>query len=225
MTAIFFSESRYNNENNTLVSEVDMILNTTHSLNLGNPTEDVNAVYFVGKNIKVAYITGGMGISFSPVPDAYHDGNTYFYASGITRLAGDITIKVAGAGASISKVYLIKKLFDFADYPDDYDKFIKIDKGRREIGAIAQQDLYLDYQKIAGKLKRRVSYTADEQSRNIEINFELFRENNPNFIFMEDFTQYPNRVYPAMFDTDFTTRYSTLDTREGVSIDFEVRER
>lgn len=215
----FFSEPRNTNTDTMLEPNQDTTFGT-HRLNLGDPSEDVGTIYIVGKNLEDVKISGGMGLGLD-TRDPYYDGLQYFYVDSITRLTGDIILNTTGNNALIEKVYLLEELF----YIPDEDNVVRMDMGRREIGAIVHEDIYNDYSKIAGKLKRRVAYSIEHQTKEKEREFEVFRENNAEFIFMEDFNYYPDRVYPAMFERDVSTSYTIPVKGEGVSINFEVKGR
>ena len=208
---IFLSEKLNTNTDNNIVN---------NAINLGDPSEDVDSIYFVGKNITGATLSGGMGLGLN-FPEPYHDGYQYWFQDSISRLTGGIILNITGAGAEITKVYLMKKLFEF---PDD-DTFIRMDMSGRERNAIIQEDLYGDISKIEGKIKRRVSYTAERQDKEQERLFELFRENNTHFMFLEDFIFYPHRIYNAILGRNVETQYSILNKHEGVNINFDVSER
>jgi len=218
---IFLSKPLNTNTNNTLVS---------NSLNLGNPTEDIDVIYIKGKNISTENmqnnisLSGGVGLGIAS-PEPHYDGFQYVYSEApLSRLTGDIILNIiseSGETAEIDKVYLLKKLFEF---PDD-DTFIRMDMGRTEVGAIIQEDLYYGLSKVSGKNKRRLGYTAERQEFEKARLFELFADSNKHFMFLEDFDFYPDRLYPAMLGAEVNTRYSIQNKLEGVDIDFEIIER
>ena len=223
---MFFSEHQNTNTNNMLVSNM---------LNLGDPSEDVDSIYIVGKNIATANLTGGI-ISTLDIPSVHYDGNIYLYKESLTRLTGDVILNITGTNVEITKVYLMKKLFEFLDD----DTFIRLDMGRRERNAIIHEDLYGDYSKVKGSKKRRVAYTAERQDFRKYQEFELFDENNTHFIFSEwDSTTMteldsgatlnrdimPERMYNAILSEEISARYSTENRADGVDVDFVITER
>ena len=218
---VFYSEPKNINIKNPIIS--------SNTINLGNPSDDVDTIYIAAKNISKAQnalsLSGGIGFGIT-VPNAHVDGIQYIFLDSLTRLSGDIILNIIGTGSSLEvlKLYLLKELFMF----DDDETFVRIDMGKQEIGAIIHEDLYFGESKVQGNFKRRVAYTAKEQTQEKYRLFELFRENNPHFYFLEDylgFNDLPERLYPAMLGRDLDTRYSLTVKSEGFDVDFDIRER
>ena len=224
---IFYSEPKNTNTDNTL---------TNNAISLGSPT-DVDAFYVVGTGIATITWTGfadpantpnnNLGNINTAALTTGEDGKRYALYTFKSKTSGAKTLTftaLSGQTLAIDELYLMESLFDF----DDDDTFTQITMNSVERNAILMNDLYGNTTKVKGYTKRKTSYTAERQTIQKLWQFEVFREDNPNFYFLEDFEQVaklPNRLYPAIMGAELNTRYSTLDKTEGINIDFEIIQR
>lgn len=215
---IFLSEPQNTNTDNTL---------TSNAINLGTGLEDIEYLYVRCKgveddDIETAIQITGFDISIIglAVVDGA-DGYQYIIYDHERAVSGDFEATFFGSSIEIDKIYLFKKLFDF---PDD-DTFVRLDMGSTERGAIIHEDLYYDYSKVKGRIKRSVAYTAEFQTLAKYRQFELFRDANPHFYFLEDYAFFPERLYPAILGRNVETVYTIQNKLEGININFDITER
>jgi len=188
--------------------------------------EAVDALYVRGKNLS-NYSPVGFGdqsrlaSGFStdiPIADGGYQHDFYEF----TEDMGALSLTFQNSNFEIDKAHLMKKLFEF----DDDETFTKMEMDRIERGMILQESIYNDISKVKGSFKRRVSYTAERQSRDTIRKFELFMDANTHFYFLEDYDYFPQRLYPAFIESvDLKQNYSIPYKGEGLNLDFVVSER
>ena len=202
------------NPDNTLVSNA-ITLGTSEELT------DADTLYFTSKGA-TSYTPRLIGQTISE--DSFIEGyGGYKHVLRSISVSGmDMRVEFAGSNIEIPKIYALKRLFEFDD-----DEFKKIDMGHPEVGAVIQEDLYYGLSKIKGYFKRRVGYTAEAQSLQKLREFELFRisDDAVEFVFLEDFTHFPDRMYDAILDPEFDSTFNILVKTAGLDADFVIRER
>ena len=195
----------------------------SNAITLGTPDElaDADTLYFSGKNID-SYTPRFVGQTIAETSMIEGYGGYKHLLRNVSTTGSDMRIGFSGTDIEIEKLYVLKKLFEFDD-----DEFMKIDMGHPERGAVIHEDLYYDLSKVKGYFKRRVGYTAEAQGLQKLREFEIFRmtDDAVEFVFLEDFTHFPDRMYDAILDPEFDMKFNILVKSEGLDLDFVIRER
>ena len=215
---IFCSQAKNTNEDNML---------TANSINLGSP-DNVDLFYVVG--------TGINSIEWTGFGDSENNNRNNIKTAGLvtgvddkryalytfkSKTSGTKTLTFTGTDTTIEKLYLMETLFDF---PDD-DTFIELEMPTIERGAIVHESLYHDYSKVKGAFKEQAQYTAERQTLEKYRQFKLFVKQNTDFIFVENFSEFPENVYDAIMSRQVDARYAGTWKGLGINIRFTVTEK